>query len=214
MLIVKKRLEMSKLFFLVSFFIYPFLVLSNPNDSIKIVFLGNSLTIGYGIKTEKSYPMLMKSKWKKEGKKVEVINASISGSTTASGISRLNWQLKGKPNWIFIALGANDGLRGVPVKETSKNLEKMIDLAQKNKISVILAGIKVPPNYGKKYEDEFNKIFPDLSKKFDIDLIPFILDGVAGEPTLNQDDGIHPNEKGHEVMAQKIKKQLDKILWP
>ena len=179
----------------------------------KIIFLGDSITAGYGVAKPNAYPALLETKLKKENLNgFKIINGGISGSTSASGLSRLKWQLKGKPNYIIIALGANDGLRGTQVNETKKNLEEIIILAKKNQLQVLLAGMMMPPNYGKQYREDFSAIFPALAKKHKVLLMPFLLDGVAGEPKLNQSDGIHPNEAGHKIIAEKMWPYLKQLL--
>jgi acyl-CoA thioesterase-1 len=178
----------------------------------KLVILGDSISEGYGVSKENSYPSLLENKISQSGKKWTVINASISGSTSASGPSRIKWQLKNKPDLILIALGANDGLRGLPVPAMKKNLAETIELAQKEKIKVVIAGIMMPPNYGKSFTAEFKKVFPDLAKQYKIKLIPFLLDKVAGNPDLNQTDGIHPNEKGHRIVFETVYRFLKEDL--
>lgn len=171
---------------------------------MKLLILGDSLTEGYGIDKEDAFPALVAKKLQNAGIKVEVINAGISGSTTASGVKRLNWHLKAKPTHLLLALGANDGLRGVKIEETRSNLEQIIDLAQKNQITTFLAGMKLPPNYGTPYTKDFENMFIQLAENKKIPLLPFLLEGVAGEKDLNQLDGIHPNKKGHEIISQKV----------
>lgn len=170
----------------------------------RILFLGDSLTAGYGVARENSYPSLIEMQLKKSGKTVSLINASISGSTTASAVKRLKWQLKQKPDILVLALGANDGLRGFDVKISEKNLSETIELAKSHQVHVILAGMRVPPNYGKKYAKQFDSIFAKIAKSYKIPLIPFLLEGVAGQKQLNQADGIHPNEKGHQIIAKLV----------
>lgn len=178
--------------------------------SYVIVALGDSLTEGYGIEKDKAYPALLQKMLHDTGHpEVVVKNAGISGSTTASATSRLKWFLKNKPDVIFLALGANDGLRGVPLAATKKNLKATITLAKKNHLRVWLAGMKMPPNYGEKYTSGFSKMFKEIASKENVPLLPFLLDGVAGHPELNQVDGLHPNEDGHRIIAKKV---LDFVL--
>jgi acyl-CoA thioesterase-1 len=162
-----------------------------------VLFMGDSLTEGYGVNKKKSYPSLIANKLAVAGHPIKLINGSISGSTTASAVSRLKWFLKTRPSVMFLALGGNDALRGIAVKEAKKNLEKTIKLARENKVKVILGGMMAPPNYGTKYMTDFKSIYSDLAKKYKLVLVPFLLENVAGEKKLNQSDGIHPNEKGH-----------------
>lgn len=184
----------------------------------QILFLGDSLTEGYGVSREKSYPTLVAEKLnarfvvRKMAKRVAPIYAGISGSTSASALSRLRWFLKSKPRVLFLAMGANDGLRGLSVKELEKNLEATIQLAEKEGMTVVLAGMKLPPNYGKKNASEFMAVYPRLAKKYRVTLVPFLLNDVGGEKGLNIEDGIHPNEKGHAKIADEIFPYLEKVL--
>lgn len=172
--------------------------------STKVVFLGDSLTEGYGIALEKAYPALLQEMFTEKKMDVEVINAGVSGSTSAGGKSRLNWYLKAKPDVLFVALGANDGLRGLKISQTKKNLEDIINTALEKNLKVIVAGMLLPPNYGASYREEFKQMYVDLAKNSKVIFYPFLLDGVGGEKDLNLADGIHPNEKGHELMAKKL----------
>lgn len=179
----------------------------------KVLFLGDSLTAGYGVKKEDAFPALVGKTINKDGKKkIKIINAGISGSTTAGAKKRLRWYLKGKPEILFLALGANDGLRGLDLKKSEKNLEKVIKLAQKKGLLVVLAGMMLPPNYGKEYRTQFQAMYKNLAKKYDTEFIPFLLKGVGGEANLNQSDGIHPNEEGHKVIAKLVTKKLIGLL--
>lgn len=179
---------------------------ASANDK-SILFLGDSLTEGYGVDETRAYPVLV-------GKElgVKVLNGSVSGSTTASGHSRLKWFLKARPTHMLLALGANDGLRGLKLEDSKKNLEAIIELAQKNSIKVVLAGMLMPPNYGESYRSEFKTMYEGLAKKYKLEFIPFLLEGVAGNPKLNISDGIHPNEAGHEIMARLVSKKFKEIL--
>jgi len=178
-----------------------------------IVFLGDSLTEGYGIAKKQGYVALVEKQLKKNGYvKVKVINASVSGSTSASAVSRLKWFLKAKPDILVLALGANDGLRGVNTKVTFENLEKTILLAKKSKLKVLLLGLRMPPNYGESFTQSFKKIYYDLAKKHKLAFVPKLLKGVAGVKKYNQVDGIHPNEAGHKVLFKNIYPTLRKLL--
>lgn len=183
-------------------------------DVRKILFIGDSLTEGYGVSKEESYPYLIqKMLEEKYGKgKFEIVNGSISGSTSASALSRLKWFKKTNAEIVVLALGANDGLRGIKPIETKKNLEGAIDFAKELKMKVLLLGMMMPPNYGKEYTEEFKQIYTDVSISKKISYVPFLLDGVAGEVSLNQDDGIHPNDKGHKQMAKTVFPALEKML--
>ena len=178
-------------------------------DPKKLVIIGDSLTEGFGVTREQSFPGLLQTKL---GEKWKVINAGISGSTSASGPSRVAWHLKQKPDLILIALGANDGLRGTSVKAMEENLDKTIDAAKKAGVKVVLVGIKVPPNYGADYNKSFDAVFPKLAKKHDVPLIPFLLDKVAGVKELNLPDGIHPNAKAQPILLDNVWAGLTPLL--
>lgn len=170
----------------------------------KMIVLGDSLTEGYGVAQDAAYPLVLQKKLQGAGKSWTVVNAGVSGSTTASAISRLKWLIKNKPDLVLIVLGANDGLRGINPEASEKNLAAAIEFLQKEKIKVVLGGLYMPPNYGKDYTEKFKKIYSNLAKKYQIKLIPFILDKVAGDPKMNLADGIHPNEQGHKMIADHI----------
>ena len=178
----------------------------------KIVFLGDSLTEGYGVAQEAAFPQLIQQKIKADKKEWTVISAGSSGSTSASTLGRLKWIAKDKPDIIFVLMGSNDGLRGLKVEDTEKNLNDAITWANQQKIKIILGQLHVPPNYGKDYSKKFSEMFPRVAKKQNVILAPFLLDKVAGVPGLNQADGIHPNEKGHKIMADSIYNFLKKEL--
>jgi acyl-CoA thioesterase-1 len=188
------------------------LVAQDSKPLARVLVLGDSLTEGYGISQVDAFPKILENKFQTQKKNVEIINAGISGSTTASGLTRLKWHLKKKPDILILALGANDGLRGLPLKQTKENLLKVIQLAKENSIKVLLAGMKIPTNYGKTYLGDFEKIFPDLSKQEGVPLIPFLLEGVAGVKSLNIEDGIHPNEAGHKKIAETVYVYLKEML--
>lgn len=177
-----------------------------------ILFLGDSLTEGYQLPKEDAYPSVIERELQKKRKDIKVINGGVSGATSASGLKRMDWYLKAKPDIMVLALGANDGLRGMDLKETEKNLSNVIEKAQVQGIKVILAGMKMPTNMGEPYRTNFEKIFPKLAKKYSIKLVPFILEGVGGVPKLNLPDGIHPNPEGHIVMAKNVLKVLEQEL--
>ncbi|MFT6070644.1 MAG: acyl-CoA thioesterase-1 [Bacteriovoracaceae bacterium] len=177
-----------------------------------LLFIGDSLTEGYGVPKEKAYPSLVAKELEKKGKTIKLLNGSVSGSTTASGLSRLRWFLKAKPSILILALGANDGLRGVKLSDSEKNLRKIIELAKENKIKVVLAGMLLPTNYGEAYRTDFEKMYKKLEKEFSLVKIPFLLEKVGGEAKYNQEDGIHPNVAGHEIIAQTVLKTLDPLL--
>ena len=179
-----------------------------------ILCIGDSLTAGFGLQEEQSYPSLLQKELTKKGLNAKILNAGVSGNTSAGGVRRINWYFNRKIDIMLLALGANDGLRGLPVKSTEKNLQKIIDLArEKNpKIKIILAGMKVPPNMGKEYSKDFEALYPKLAKKNNLPLIPFLLNKVAGNKDLNLPDGIHPNEKGQVIVTQTVLTFLLKAL--
>lgn len=170
-----------------------------------VLFLGDSLTAGYGVSRESAFPAVVSRLLKEEGiQDVKIINAGISGSTTASSLSRIKWHSRVNPDVLFLALGANDGLRGLSVDQMEKNLGASIVFAKEQDMMVILAGMKVPPNYGQSYADAFRQVYRTLSDRYGIVLIPFLLEGVGGVAELNQADGIHPNEAGHKIIARHV----------
>lgn len=173
----------------------------------KIVVLGDSLTAGYGVDTEAAFPALIEKKLHELGRKnIEIVSAGITGSTSASGPSRLKWLLKGKPNVLILELGANDGLRGQPVSSTKKHLRKTIRMAKRNKMDVILTAMKLPSNYGEEYGRKFEKIYYELAKEEQVKLIPFFFDKLKtkSKKKLVLPDGLHPNEEGHKLIADKL----------
>ncbi len=176
----------------------------------KIVFLGDSLTAGYQMAQEDAYPSLVGKRLRSMG--WISVNAGISGDTTAGGLSRIGWILKGQPDIIFLALGANDGLRGIPAYVTQRNLAKIIQQSQDAGVTVIIAGMMLPGNYGPTYRKQFSDIFKNLSLRFHTDYMPFLLQDVALKPELNLADGIHPNAKGHQIMAENIFKVIEPVL--
>lgn len=175
----------------------------------KILILGDSLTEGYQLTREEAFPALMEKKLKTKNFNVKVINGGSSGATSASGLKRMDWYLKEKPEILVLALGANDGLRGLKITETEKNLEAVILKASERNIKVIIAGMKMPTNYGEPYRRDFEALFGKLAKKYKLPLIPFLLEGVAADPKLNLPDGIHPNPMGHEKMAELVLKTVE-----
>lgn len=179
----------------------------------EIVFIGDSLTAGYGIEKDKAYPQIVENKLKAKGKDVKVLNGGVSGSTTAGGKSRLNWFLKkSTPKVMILALGANDGLRGLKLAQSEKNLEEIIEMAKEKNIKILLGGMRLPPNYGKEYVKQFRSMYKKLKEKHELNMIPFMLKDVGGRTELNIEDGIHPNEKGHEVIADTVIKYLEPLL--
>jgi acyl-CoA thioesterase-1 len=179
-----------------------------------LLFYGDSLTAGYGLSTEEAFPALVGQKLNEKGKACKVINAGLSGETSAGGLSRLDWVLRQPIDIFVLELGPNDGLRGLPLEQTRKNLQAIIDKvkAKYPKTKIVIAGMLVPPNMGADYTTQFKKIFPDLAKKNNAALIPFLLQGVAGDEKLNLGDGIHPNPEGHKIVAQNVFKVIEPLL--
>ena len=179
-----------------------------------ILFYGDSLTAGYGLSPEEAFPALVEKKLNKTEKKVKVVNAGLSGETSAGGLSRIDWVLRQPIDIFVLELGANDGLRGLPVDQTRKNLQGIIDKVKSKypTCKIVLAGMMVPPNMGKEYTEDFRSVYPSLASKNKATLIPFILDGVGGIEKLNQADGIHPNVEGHQIISNRIVGVFEKLL--
>jgi len=171
-----------------------------------ILFFGNSITAGYGLDPEDAFPAAIQDILDSLNYPYQVVNAGLSGETTAGGLNRIEWVLQTVPDIFVLELGANDGLRGLDLTATHKNLIAIVEKvkAVNPDVEVIIAGMEVPPNLGPDYTKEFRQIFPAVAKETQSDLIPFILEKVAGEPALNQNDGIHPTAEGHELVAQTV----------
>ncbi|PHO13759.1 arylesterase [Malaciobacter marinus] len=188
-------------------------IVSANSNTKTILFLGDSLTEGLGVAQKDAFPSLVENMIKTKLKKdIQIINGGVSGSTTSDGLSRLKWYLKRKPDIVFIALGANDGLRGLNLQQSQKNLEEIVEFAQKSNAKVFLAGMLIPPNYGPEYSKRFKKMYEEIKNKYKLKSMPFLLDGVAGEKELNQSDGIHPNAQGHKYIAKEVYKFLKEEL--
>ncbi len=181
------------------------LLTATAKDKVILCF-GNSLTAGLGLKLEEAFPAVIQRKLDSLDLPYEVINAGLSGETTASGKSRVEWVLNQKVDIFILELGANDGLRGIPLTETRKNLQEIIDVVkEKNpETQIVLTGMQIPPNMGPEYTTEFRNIFPELAEKNNLKLVPFLLANVGGIPELNQDDGIHPTAEGHKIVAENV----------
>lgn len=179
-----------------------------------VLFLGNSITAGYGLDPSQAFPARIQEKIDAKGWNFKVVNAGQSGDTSAGGLSRLDWLLRNRFDVLVIELGANDGLRGVPSEVTKKSLQTIIDRTKEKypKAKIVIAGMKVPPNLGRDYGRRFESIFPDLAKRNNASLIPFILEGIGGVRELNLPDGIHPTAKGHEIAAINVWKVLEPVL--
>ncbi len=179
-----------------------------------IVFFGNSLTAGYGLSPSQAFPAIIQKKIDSLGLPYQVVNAGVSGETSSGGNTRIDWILRQPVDIFILELGANDGLRGIPLSETRKNLQSIIDKVKSKHpaVKLIFAGMQVPPNMGQKYSTEFRNIYTELAAKNSMTLVPFILEGVGGEAHLNQEDGIHPTAEGHIIVAENIWRHLEKLL--
>lgn len=181
-----------------------------------IVAFGDSLTAGYGLPEDQCFTALLQRKLDEKGHRYRVVNAGVSGDTSAGGVSRINWSLDdptAKPlKFLVLELGGNDGLRGLPVAEMKKNLAEIIERAHTRGVTVILAGMEAPPNLGEEYTSEFRQVYRDLAKKYKLTLIPFLLEGVAGYREMNQPDGIHPNVSGEKIMTENVWRELEPLL--
>jgi len=190
----------------------------SARGAARIVFLGDSLTAGLGLPVEQSYPALIQQRLKRERLPFEIVNAGVSGDTSAGGLSRLDWALEGNVRVLVVALGGNDGLRGLPVEQLKANLAQIIERARARGIRVILAGMEAPPNYGPDYTAAFHKVYPALARQYHVPFLPFLLQDVAGRQTLNQPDGIHPTAAGARIVADHVwtvlKPVLDELATP
>ena len=175
-------------------------------DSPGLVVLGDSLTAGLGLAANESYPALLQDRLNAQNYQVRIVNAGVSGDTSAGGLRRLDWALDERTSGLLLALGGNDGLRGLPVEEMKANLGEIITIARNRNIEVLLAGMEAPPNFGELYTSEFREVFHELAREHTVALVPFLLDDVAGIRELNQSDGIHPNAEGASRIAEH--------LWP
>ena len=185
---------------------------SSARNAPRIVVLGDSLTAGLGLPVEQSYPSLLQQRLKTEGLFFETVNAGVSGDTSAGGLSRLDWALDGDVKVLIVALGGNDGLRGLPVEQLQANLAQIIERAQMRGIRVVLAGMEAPPNYGREYIAAFHKVYPALARQYHVAFLPFLLQDVAGSQMLNQPDGIHPTAEGARIVADHVWAVLKPVL--
>jgi acyl-CoA thioesterase-1 len=177
-----------------------------------VVFLGDSLTAGLGLAAEEAFPALVAAALAARGAPIRAINAGVSGDTTAGGLRRLDWALKSRPQVVVVALGANDGLRGQPLRSIEDNLRAIVERARAAGARVLLAGMLMPPNYGGEYASGFAAIYPRLAKQLGVPLVPFLLEGVAGHPELNQPDGIHPTAEGQRIVARNVEPYLAELV--
>ncbi|GGZ34886.1 hypothetical protein GCM10007049_30360 [Echinicola pacifica] len=179
-----------------------------------ILIFGDSMTAGYGVEKEEAFPALVQDAIDTLNLDFQVINGGLSGETSAGGLTRIDWFMEDEPAIFVLELGGNDGLRGIDLSETKKNLQQIIDKVKTKypATEIVLAGMQIPPNMGKTYSEEFRDMFPALAKNNDLVLIPFLLDGVGGDPKLNQADGIHPTPEGHKIIAKTVWKYLEPIV--
>ena len=179
-----------------------------------LVALGDSLTAGFGVAADEAFPARLEARLRTEGYAYRVVNAGVSGDTTAGGLRRVDWVLRARPEVVIVALGANDGLRGQIPQATQANLEEIVSRLQAAGARVLLAGMRLTPNYGGEYTKEFEAVFPAVARRAKVALMPFLLDGVAGSPRLNQADGIHPTADGQQVIADHLWPYLRPLLRP
>jgi len=196
-------------------FIFLLLCFAQADPAPKVIlFYGDSLTAGYGLSPEEAFPAIVEKRLNKEKNKAKVVSAGLSGETSAGGLTRLDWVIRQHIDIFILELGANDGLRGLPLEQTQKNLQEIIDKVKAKfpAVKIVIAGMMVPPNMGPDYTAKFRKIFPDLAKKNNATLIPFLLQDVAGNEKLNLGDGIHPNPEGHKIVADNVIKFIEPLL--
>jgi acyl-CoA thioesterase-1 len=179
---------------------------------LRIAVLGDSLTAGFGLPETQAFPTRLEAALKERGHKVSVINAGVSGDTSAGGKARLDWTLADKPQIVIVELGANDAMRGLDPAQTEANLDDIIARAKAGGARVLLAGMRAPTNWGRQYQEQFDALYPRLAQKHNVPLYAFFLEGVAMEPRLNQQDGIHPNPAGVEIIVQKILPSIEAVL--
>lgn len=198
----------------ITIFFTSILFFSFNTEKTTILFYGDSITAGYGLSQEQAFPAIIEKQLNQNSDNYEIINAGLSGETSAGGLSRLDWILKKPVNVFVLELGANDGLRGLPLDQTEANLQAIIDkVKSKNRnVKIVIAGMMVPPNLGEEYTNQFKSMFPRLAVKNKAILIPFLLEGVAGDQNLNLADGIHPNPEGHSLVAKTVLNALKPIL--
>ncbi len=208
------RLTTIAIVFLLALIHTPSATFAEEEESKTILFLGDSLTAGYGINPEKAYPNLIANKIRKAGLPYKTIPSGLSGETSAGGLRRVNWVMRQPIDILVLALGSNDGLRGIDLSDTTENLQGIIDLARRKnpQIQIIIAGMQMPPNLGPQYTREFRELFPRLAESNKAELVPFLLEGVGGRPELNLADGIHPNPEGHKIVAENVWKVLEPML--
>jgi len=183
-----------------------------PRRQPVVVFLGDSLTAGLGLSAEEAWPTLLTEQLAAAGTPIRAVNAGVSGDTSAGGLRRLDWLLRQRPDVVVVELGANDGLRGQPVAGVEANLRKIVERSRAAAARVLLIGLRVPPSLGGEYATRFAELYPRLARELDVPLVPFLLEGVAGDPDLNLPDGIHPNAEGQRRVAAVVRPHLERLL--
>jgi acyl-CoA thioesterase-1 len=178
----------------------------------RVVFLGDSITAGYGVDADQAFPAVVTEMLARDGVSIDTVNAGTSGDTTAGGLRRLDWLLRQNPDVVVVGLGGNDGLRGQDVKSSEQNLRQIVTKSRAAGADVLLLGMMIPPNYGPEYTSAFRDIYPRIAKELNVPLVPFVLEGVGGEAKLNQRDGIHPTAEGHQRVAANVAPPLREIL--
>jgi len=178
----------------------------------KVAFLGDSISAGLHLPSEQAFPAVVQRTLAARGKSFELLNAGLSGDTTAGGLRRVDWILKQKPALVVVELGANDGMRGQPVAEVEKNLRAIVERIRERGAAVLLLGMRIPPSYGQSYVAAFDAIYPRVAKEVGVPLVPFFMEGVAADPKLNLPDGIHPTKEGHERLAENLAGPLERAL--
>jgi acyl-CoA thioesterase-1 len=178
----------------------------------EILAFGDSLTAGFGLPADAAFPSRLEARLRAEGTLARVVNAGVSGDTTAGGLARLDWVLAGKPDLVILELGANDALRGIDPKIVRANLDKMITRIQASGAKLLLAGMRAPPNWGEDYQQAFDRVYPELALAHGVTLYPFFLEGVAMDPKLNQPDGLHPNERGVAAVVDRIAPYVARLI--
>jgi len=180
----------------------------------RILAFGDSLTAGFGVREEDSFPVRLQQRLQADGIAVEIVNAGVSGDTTSGGLARLGWSLTQKPDLVLVELGANDALRGIDPGVARANLDRILARLREMGLPALLLGMKAPANWGRDYQLEFDAIFPNLAEKYAVPLYPFFLEGVAGDKELNQPDGLHPNARGVAVIVGRVAPEIEKLLRP
>jgi acyl-CoA thioesterase-1 len=183
-----------------------------PRRGPLVVFLGDSLTAGLGLPQEQAFPALLERRLLESGRPITAVNAGVSGDTTTGGLARLDWVLGQRPAVLVVGLGANDALRGQPLELIESNLRAIVERGKASGARVLLLGMRIPTNYGPGYAEEFAAIYPRVARSLGVELVPFLLDGVGGRAGLNQEDGIHPNARGTEIVAENVLPHLERLL--